>query len=293
MKLASAQYKGIAFLGIELSGVLVPASQLLDNAPKNVMEWILASESMKSALAEAVKQVDATALLNAGKAYSMEDELLRFLPLIEKPQKIICVGLNYKTHILEMKHELPEHPVIFAKYPNVLAGHKEVIPLPKVSHKVDYEAEMAFIIAKRAKSIQKVDALDYVAGYTMANDISVRDYQARTIQFLQGKTFDKAGPIGPVLVTPSEMRDISKETITLRLNGEVMQHSPLSDLLFPVEELIERFSEFMTLEPGDIILTGTPGGVGVARSPRVWLKDGDKVEVEISHIGVLENSFKA
>jgi acylpyruvate hydrolase len=207
-----------------------------------------------------------------------------------KPNKIICVGLNYKNHILEMKRDFPEHPVIFAKFATAIAGPTDVFPLnSNLTKKLDYEAEMAFVIGKTGKDISYDDALDYVYGYTVANDITARDMQKRTIQWLQGKTLDKSLPLGPVLVTKDEIPNPHALDISLTVNGEVRQQSNTEQLLFNVNHLIEFLSGILTLEPGDIVCTGTPGGVGEAQNK--FLTDGDKVKVEISGIGAIETTI--
>lgn len=227
-----------------------------------------------------------------GLIYAQED--VTFLPPIPRPGKIICLGHNYRKHIMEMGRQMPQYPVLFAKFANTLIGHRQPIVLPKVSQKVDYEAELALVVGKGGKDIpQTAAALDYLAGYAIFNDVSVRDYQKRTIQWLQGKTFDGSGPIGPALVTADEVKDPQALDLTLRLNGEVMQHANTSDFIFDIPTILAYISQIMTLEPGDIIATGTPSGVGDAREPQVYLKPGDVVQVEIAELGMLENAVVA
>lgn len=205
------------------------------------------------------------------------------------PSKIICVGHNYREHILEMKRELPEFPVVFAKYSNTIVGPQDDIPYYPISEQLDYEAEFVFVVGKRARNVSQADALDYVAGYTIANDVTYRDIQRRTIQWMQGKAVDGSAPMGPWLVTADELTDPSGLDIVLTVNGEERQRSNTANLVFTVPRLVEFLSGLMTLEPGDIILTGTPGGVGVALEPQVFLKDGDVVRIEIDQVGALEN----
>ncbi|MFB3159744.1 fumarylacetoacetate hydrolase family protein [Neobacillus sp. 179-J 1A1 HS] len=208
-----------------------------------------------------------------------------------KPNKIICVGLNYKNHIIEMNREFPEHPVVFAKFATAIAGPNDVFPLnSNLTKKLDYEAELAFVIGKTGKDIAYDEALDHVYGYTVANDITARDMQKRTIQWLQGKTLDKSLPLGPVLVTKDEIPNPHSLDISLTVNGEVRQHSNTEQLLFNVNYLIKFLSGILTLEPGDVICTGTPGGVGEAQNK--FLRDGDVVKVEISEIGAIETVIK-
>jgi acylpyruvate hydrolase len=211
---------------------------------------------------------------------------------VQAPGKMICVGHNYREHILEMKREIPTYPVVFAKFANTIIGPEDEIPFYPISEQLDYEAEFAFVIGKRAKNVSQVDALDYVAGYTIVNDVTYRDLQRRTIEWLQGKTVDGSAPMGPWLVTADELQDPSGLEVVLTVNGEVRQKSNTANLVFTVQYLVEFLSSIATLEPGDVILTGTPGGVGVAREPQVFLKNGDVVRIEIDKIGVLENRVK-
>jgi acylpyruvate hydrolase len=208
---------------------------------------------------------------------------------VPAPGKMICVGHNYREHILEMGRELPPYPVVFAKFANTIVGPQDDIPFHPISEQLDYEAEFTFVIGKRARNVSQEDALDYVAGYTIVNDVTYRDIQRRTIEWLQGKTVDGSAPMGPYLVTSDELQDPSGLEVVLTVNGEERQRSNTANLVFSVQYLVEFLSGLMTLEPGDVILTGTPGGVGVARNPQVFLKDGDVVKIEIDKIGALEN----
>jgi len=212
---------------------------------------------------------------------------------VQNPGKIICVGHNYREHILEMGRELPEQPVVFAKFANTLISPQDDIPFFPISDQLDYEAEFAFVIGKRARNVSREDALDYVAGYTIANDVTYRDIQRRTLQWLQGKTVEGSLPIGPWIVTTDELKDPSGLSVRLTVNGEERQKTNTANFVFDVPYLVEFLSNLMTLEPGDIILTGTPGGVGVARNPQVFLKAGDIVKIEIDKIGALENKVSA
>lgn len=208
---------------------------------------------------------------------------------LSKPGKMICVGHNYREHILEMGRDLPANPVVFAKFANTIIGPEDTIPLYPISEQLDYEAEFAFVIGKQTRNVAEENALDYVAGYTIVNDITYRDIQRRTLQWLQGKTVDGSAPMGPWLVTSDELPDPSNLEIVLTVNGEERQRSNTKNLVFTVPKLVAFLSELMTLEPGDIVLTGTPGGVGVARDPQVFLKDGDIVKIEVENIGTLKN----
>jgi 2-keto-4-pentenoate hydratase/2-oxohepta-3-ene-1,7-dioic acid hydratase in catechol pathway len=214
---------------------------------------------------------------------------------IPDPQKIICIGLNYRDHAAESGVPAPPEPVLFSKYPSALIGHGAEIVLPKVSEQVDYEAELVVAIGRRGRHIPRERALDYVGGYAVGHDVSARDWQLNKPgkQWMAGKTFDTFAPVGPQLVTPDEIPDPQNLGIRLRLNGQTMQDSNTSQLIFGVAELIAYLSQVFTLEPGDLIFTGTPPGVGMARKPPVWLKPGDTVEVDIDHLGTLRNPVVA
>ncbi|MGG1659884.1 fumarylacetoacetate hydrolase family protein [Brevibacillus sp. NRS-1366] len=208
------------------------------------------------------------------------------------PGKIICVGHNYREHILEMKREIPAYPVVFAKFSNTIIGPQKEIPYWPISEQLDYEAEFAFVIGKRARNVTSQDALDYVAGYTIVNDVTYRDIQCRTLQWLQGKTVEGTAPMGPWLVSKDEIPDPAGLEVVLTVNGEERQRSNTRNLVFTVPFLVEYLSGLMTLETGDVICTGTPGGVGDAMQPPTYLQDGDVVRIEISSIGALENRVK-
>lgn len=218
---------------------------------------------------------------------------VRLLPPVPEPEKIICIGLNYRDHAREAGLQPPKHPVFFAKYRSALTGPYEPIILPRVSAQVDYEAELAVVIGRPGRHIPESRALEYVAGYMAFNDVSARDYQFRSTQWIQGKTFDTFAPCGPYLVTADEVPDPHSLAVVLRLNGEVMQQSTTAEFIFKIPELIAYLSDIMTLAPGDIISTGTPPGVGFARKPPVFLKPGDEVEVEIEGIGTIRNRVVA
>jgi len=210
--------------------------------------------------------------------------------LCPQPDKIICVGLNYLSHIREMKRDVPHYPTLFAKYSGALLAPHAPIAVPPVSDQLDWEAELAVVIGRPARYVSAKEALEYVAGYTVGNDITVRDYQHRTREFLSGKTFEATTPVGPVLVTPDEL-SVGGLGLDIRcaVDGETRQASNTSDLLFTPADLIAYLSEILTLRPGDIILTGTPGGVGAGRDPQVWLRPGQMLTTEIEGIGTLRN----
>jgi acylpyruvate hydrolase len=244
-------------------------------------------------LEEAEKAVEFALGTGAGQPFDrrliFDMAEVKIEPPIGNPGKIICVGHNYREHILEMGREIPKIPVVFAKFSNTLIADGDAIPKPVVSDQLDYEAEFAFIIGKLGRNVSYDDAMDYVAGYTVANDISVRDYQKMTLEWLKGKTFDGTLPLGPSIVTKDEIPDPHSLDIRLTVNGEERQRSNTQNLVFNVPFLVSFLSKIMTLDPGDIILTGTPGGVGMARDPQVFLRHGDNVRVEIEGLGLLEN----
>jgi 2-keto-4-pentenoate hydratase/2-oxohepta-3-ene-1,7-dioic acid hydratase in catechol pathway len=208
-----------------------------------------------------------------------------------RPRTFICVGLNYRDHAQESAMELPKFPLLFAKTSNAIHAHNLPVSLPPESKQVDYEAELAVVIGKACSRVKAADALDYVAGFTCANDISARDFQFADNQWYRGKSADGFGPIGPWIVAQQQVGDGSGLRIQLRLNGKVMQDSTTANLIFDVPALIEYISRSITLNPGDVILTGTPPGVGFARKPPVYLQSGDKMEVEIEKIGTLVNQI--
>jgi acylpyruvate hydrolase len=216
-------------------------------------------------------------------------ESVRLRAPVPRPTKLILVGLNYRDHAEEAGMKIPEVPTIFSKYANCVIGPGDAIKIPKVSAMIDYEAEYAFVIGRTGRDIPADRAMDYVAGYTIVNDVSCRDYQMKTGQWMIGKTFDTFAPMGPYLVTRDEIADPHNLEISLHLNGQRMQHSNTRNLIFKTEHLIAFLSQVFTFEPGDVVSTGTPGGVGFARKPPVFMKAGDRVRVEVEGLGALEN----
>ena len=215
---------------------------------------------------------------------------VRFAPLVPRPGKIVCLGLNYADHAKEGGHARPEYPSFFLRGATSMVGHMEPIIRPKASTKLDYEAELAVVIGRRARHLTKANALDCVAGYSCFNDGSIRDYQRKTNQWTIGKNFDGSGPFGPWLVTPDELPPgAAGLRIQSRLNGKVMQDSNTGLFLWDVVEALCIITECMTLEPGDVVITGTPAGVGYARTPPVWMAPGDICEIDIEGIGILSN----
>jgi len=214
---------------------------------------------------------------------------LTWLPVIPSPDKILCIGLNYENHRKETGREEVENPTVFGRFANSQTGHLANIIRPKVSSHLDYEGELALIIGKPGRYISRKDAWGHIAGYACYNEGSVRDYQRHTSQFTPGKNFPDTGAFGPWMVTPDEAGDLGPLRLQTRLNGEVMQDTTISQMIFDIPRQIEYCSAFTRLEPGDVIVTGTPGGVGSRRTPPIWMKSGDVVEVEIDRIGLLRN----
>lgn len=213
----------------------------------------------------------------------------RLLPVIPQPSKIFCVGLNYKTHVAEMKRPDSEHPAIFTRFADSLSAHGAPLPKPNATQRFDFEGELAIIIGKAGRHISQADAWDHIAGYACFNDGTARDWQRHTHQWTPGKNFPATGPLGPFMATRQDVPDVNQLTLQTRLNGEVMQHASLSDLIFTLPVIIEYLSGFTLLSPGDVIATGTPGGVGDKREPPVYMKVGDVIEVEITGLGTLRN----
>ena len=218
---------------------------------------------------------------------------VRLLPVVPRPGKIVCVGVNYRAHADEGGYDLPDYPALFSKFTETLVAAGEPILLPPESEAVDFEAELAFVIGRPVRRASGPATLEAVAGYTLANDISMRDYQYRTPQWLPGKNWASSTPLGPFLVTPDEVGDPHDLDISLELNGQRMQSANTSEFIFDVPKLVATISEFVPLAPGDVVLTGTPSGVGYRRDPKILLQDGDRVMVEIERVGRLENPVAA
>jgi len=273
MRFASCAHGGRTFAAALLDGAAVPLAGIPE----------LGAQTPSSVLAEPP--------LDRARAVPLAEVTLR--PVVPRPSKIVCVGLNYLNHVGETGREIPEYPVLFTKFAETLVGPRDPIVLPPESSQVDYEGELAVVIGRPGRRITADAALAHVAGYTIANDVTMRDFQYETHQWLQGKAWEACTPVGPWLVTPDETGDPSTLDIALTLNGTVMQQANTSQLMFDIPVLISRISEFVTLVPGDLILTGTPGGVGFQRDPQVFLAPGDRVRVEIRGIGALDNAVVA
>jgi len=284
MRLFSFEAQGQSRIGVLKSA---GAQEFIDLAvadpslPKDMAALIAQAGGLETARQAAAKAPAAALKPLAG---------VRFLPVVPRPGKIVCLGLNYADHAKEGGNARPEYPSFFLRGATSMTGHLAPIIRPKASTKLDYEAELAVVIGKRARHLTPADALDCVAGYSCFNDGSIRDYQRKTNQWTIGKNFDASGPFGPWLVTPDELPPgAAGLRIQSRLNGKVMQDANTKDFLWDVAESLRIITECMTLEPGDVIITGTPAGVGYARTPPVWMAPGDTCEIEIEGIGILSN----
>jgi 2-keto-4-pentenoate hydratase/2-oxohepta-3-ene-1,7-dioic acid hydratase in catechol pathway len=253
--------------------------------------WALLGEPHRGSLRELIahgRVDDLRARIGDTGAPSHPLSAVKLLPPIPDPEKIVCIGLNYRKHAAEVGVDidaLPDVPTIFAKYANALVADGATVKAPTA--KTDFEAEVAFVVGKRAKDVGEAEALDHVAGYTLLNDLSARDLQGATPQWMPGKVFDGSAPCGPYLVTPDEAGPPDQIAISLTLNGEEMQNGATDDLIFSIPQLVAQLSKLMTLEPGDVVSTGTPEGVGMGRKPRVWLADGDEIVISSPTLGRL------
>jgi acylpyruvate hydrolase len=259
----------------------VAVRDLVPGAPADMIGLIAAGEPLRDRLA-ALPAAPAAARRPLGS--------VELLPPIPKPGKVLCLGLNYAAHAAEGGSEVPEHPTVFVRVTTSLVAPGAPVLRPRVSDRLDYEVELAVVIGRRCHDVAEDEALSYVFGYTIMNDVSVRDYQRRTSQWTLGKNFDGTGPMGPAIVTADELPPGARGlAIRTRLNGELLQDGNTADMVFPVPRIVSLLSEVMTLEPGDVIATGTPSGVGHARRPPLWMKPGDVVACEIESIGTLSN----
>ena len=272
----------MARLGVVLEGKVYDVNAAMPEVPADLREALLLGIDLHSCHSKLLGMVSGLSSVPLAE--------LAHAPLIPQPGKIICLGLNYYDHAKESGREKPEYPWFFLRAASSLVAHGQPAIRPVVSERFDYEAELAVVIGKRAHHVREADALDVVFGYAPFNDISVRDYQKRTPQWTIGKNFDRTGAFGPCLVTADELpAGASGLRIQCRLNGTVMQDANTSDMIWGVAETIALLTECLTLDPGDVIVMGTPSGVGQARNPPVWMKNGDKVDVEIDRLGVLSN----
>ncbi len=285
MKLVTFEHNGKTGIGaLRADNTIVDFSQT-SGLPTTMKEFLAGGATTLAAAQKAVDGAPTSAILKS------TDVTLK--APVPDPGKIICVGLNYADHAKEAGLPLPEFPTVFSKYGNAVNAPGAPIVLPKISSEPDYECELGVVIGKRAKNVSQADALSYVAGYLPFHDVSARDYQMRTSQWTLGKTFDTFAPMGPALVTSDEVGDPHTLDIQLSIGGEVLQTSNTSNLIFKIDYLVSYLSSIMTLEPGDVIATGTPAGIGGARNPKRFLKPGETVRIEISKLGVLENPVVA
>ncbi|PAC32324.1 fumarylacetoacetate hydrolase family protein [Caldifermentibacillus hisashii] len=258
------------------------------SVPGSLQELLSAEDGMKT-----VEAVTSRALEVKTTELFLSKEEIHYAPVVTNPEKIVCVGLNYIDHAKESKMDIPTSPVIFSKFNNALSAHLDYILIPEGAKQIDYEAELVVVIGKEAKNISKEEALSYVFGYTIGNDVSARDLQFRTGQWLLGKSPDGFAPVGPFVVTSDEM-DPYNLNIECRINGEIRQKANTRDMIFDCATLVSYLSTYMTLKPGDLIFTGTPDGVilGYAKDQQVWLKPGDEMVVSIEKLGELKNVLK-
>jgi len=282
MRLTSFDKQGRPALGFRVGDEIVDLEAADASLPNDLLGFLRAGP--------AAFDRAATVAAKAGPDLRTAFAKLKFRPLIENPGKIVCLGLNYADHAAEGGHAKPTYPSIFMRGPTSLVAHNEPIIRPRCSEQLDYEAELVAVVGKTGKHVAEKDALDYIAGYSIFNEGSIREYQRKTSQWTAGKNFDKTGGFGPEFVTADELPPgATGLRIQSRLNGKVMQDANTSMMLFDVKETVALLTEFMTLEPGDVLVMGTPAGVGHARKPPVWMKAGDVCEVEIEKIGILRN----
>jgi len=289
MRLISYRQNGRERLGARHNGAIVDLNAADAALPADIVAFLAAGDdaldAAREALASAAGRDDVT----------VDESAIELLPVVPRPPKIICVARNYAEHAAEANLQVLEVPNLFIRFPRSLVAHGAPVLVPTVSEQVDWEAELAVVIGKPGKHVAPEQAYDHVAGYTLFNDVSIRDWQIRKppIQFGAGKNFDGSGPLGPELVTRDEVPDPHALQIACKVNGEVVQSSSTASMIFDIPTLIEHISQFTTLEPGDVIATGTPSGVGHFREPPRYLRPGDRVSVEIEGLGVLENPVEA
>lgn len=285
MKLVTFQHGGQTHIGALIrekrSDKVVDFSKAAPSLPKTMKSFLAGGERALRAAQKAVENAPASAIFKLSE--------VKLKAPVPNPSKIICIGLNYRDHAAETNQAVPDYPTVFSKYANAVNDPGGLILIPKVTEQVDYEAELGVVIGQRARHVSQAEALRYVAGYLPFHDVSARDYQRRTTQWTLGKTFDTFAPMGPALTTADEIPDPHTLDIQLSIGGEVLQKSNTRELIFRVDHLVAYLSTVMTLEPGDVIATGTPSGVGAARNPKRWLKAGEVVRIEIDKLGVLEN----
>jgi 2-keto-4-pentenoate hydratase/2-oxohepta-3-ene-1,7-dioic acid hydratase in catechol pathway len=281
MKLVSYEKSGVKSFGAYVDGGIVDLKTALGGRYQDLQSLLTAE-----ALPEAAKKLH-------GRAPDVALHEASFLPVIENPGKIWCCGLNYGEHVREVGREPPEKPMFFLRFGDSQVGHEQPIVLPPESTQLDYEGEIAVVIGKTGRRISEADAWDHIAGYACYNDATIRDWQRHTQQWAPGKNFWHTGGFGPWLTTSDEIAPNELMTLTTRLNGKVMQHATTAMMLHSIPRQIAYASTVSPLRPGDVIVTGTPGGVGARREPPVWMKAGDVIEIEIDKVGVLRNTIAA
>ncbi|GAJ99959.1 fumarylacetoacetate hydrolase family protein [Geomicrobium sp. JCM 19055] len=292
MKLANLEVNGNSHLGVCINDSIIDVTKTLANEqrtdlPTSMMDYINADDHTQHAFQDYLTTLSKT------NSSNLTETDVTFGPVVPHPEKIICVGLNYRKHADETNSPYPEVPILFNKFNNTLTGHNHDVVVPAVTNELDYEVELAIVIGQTASQVSEEDALNYVLGYATANDLSARDLQLRTPQWLLGKTLDDFNPIGPYLVTKDEVPDPQQLALTTTVNGKTRQVSNTSDMIFTCKEIINYISQHFTLKPGDIILTGTPEGVamGMPETEREYLKSGDTVTVSIEKLGSCTTRF--
>ena len=282
MRLITFIHDGREQIGVRRDDVVIPVARIDPELPGSIMQ--LLADGRLGQLQDKVASFD-------GAGIAVDD--IDYLPLIPRPGKIICIGRNYAAHAAEGGAETPTFPEVFFRGATSLVPHKGIIVRPPCSETLDFEGEFAFVVGKSCRHATEDNALDYIAGYTLFNDATIREYQRLSSQWTVGKNFDGTGAFGPELVTSDELSDgMVGLSLTTKLNGELMQDGQIDNLVFPVRKLVAILSECMTLEPGDVVVTGTPAGVGYARKPPVWMEHGDTVEIEVDGLGKLFNTVQ-
>lgn len=296
MKLLTFNKAGEQKLGVKIEQGIVDVEVALEHRSENdvpveIMDVIQGGERTLSRLQQYIEKLDLTNETD----FILKEEAIQWEPCVTKPSKIICVGLNYKKHADETKAPYPKYPILFNKFDNALTGHLSEVVVPRTTERLDHEVELGIVIGKTAKHVSEEEALDYVFGYCTTNDLSARDIQKRTPQWMVGKTNDGFAPVGPYLVTKDEITNPNNLQLTTTVNGEVRQDSNTADMIFSCEQLVSYISQYMTLKPGDLIMTGTPEGVILGRpmEERVYLQPGDEVTVEVENLGALTTKFIA
>jgi len=282
MKLATFNHDGREQIGVRQDDVIIPVTSIDPELPGSIMQLLADGR---------LGELQGKARDHDGAGIAVAD--IEYLPLIPKPGKIICIGRNYAAHAAEGGADTPTFPEVFFRGATSLVPHKGIIVRPSCSETLDFEGEFAAVIGRTCRHATEDNALDFIAGYTLFNDATIREYQRLASQWTVGKNFDGTGAFGPELVTSDELPDgMASLTLTTKLNGELMQDGQIDNLVFPVRTLITILSECMTLEPGDVVVTGTPAGVGYARKPPVWMKPDDTVEIEVEGLGKLINTVQ-